>query len=159
MDAPQIRDLFASAMTMYRLERLPAYGPAPQETPQALAQWCDAVRTWTGQGRIVQRVRLLTEPPTDYMRYQLSTAFLDQVEAGEDVRILVSSSAWPDGVTLQQDHWLINGNTLLVLDHSKDGALAFADLVDDEAAVATARGLRDLALGVAVPYTRYVQDG
>lgn len=156
MTAPQIADLFATATTMVRLERLPAYGTIPSRPSYDLTEWCESVRTWTEQGCTVQRVRVLTDPVTDFMRYQLEHVYPALMEAGEDVRVLVETATAPPSTLTRQDFWLIDNATLLLLDHSRDGRLVFVDLVDDSALIGQARAIADRALGAAVPVT---EDG
>jgi len=52
----------------------------------------DAVRA----GKVFQRVHVVREPLTDYLRYEFGWSYPPYVEAGEDIRILVAQAgSWP----------------------------------------------------------------
>ena len=46
-------------------------------------------------GKVFQRVHVVTEPLTDYLRYELGWSYPPNVEAGEDIRILSRAESGP----------------------------------------------------------------
>jgi len=102
----------------------------------------------------MQRVHVVTEPLSDYLRFEI-TGYRLNVEAGEDVRILPRRATGelelPD-----HDFWLFDGLRVACMRYDGDGAYLGAELVDDAAAVARYCAWRDVALGAAIPYDRYV---
>ena len=47
-------------------------------------------------GKVFQRVHVVTEPLTDYLRYELGWSYPPNIEAGEDIRILPTQQGrWP----------------------------------------------------------------
>src|SRR5580698_9551400 len=54
--------------------------------------WLDEMRRNRAEGRVWQRVRMLTDPLTEYLKWMLDTTFLN-VDAGEDIRWLAQSHA------------------------------------------------------------------
>jgi len=112
--------------------------------------WVDEVKAGTAVGRSYQRVRGLTDPLTDYLRFELSFTHLN-VDAGEDVRLL------PAGQTRElpaEDFWLFDDEQVLTMRFGDNG-LAGVDLVTDHARVARYREIRDIAWQNAVPFREY----
>src|SRR4051794_39747787 len=69
--------------------------------------WQVTLRDHVAAGRRLARVHVLEEPLSDYVRYELQ-AYVPNVDAGEDVRVLaVRRGEWPDGVP-RHDFWLFD---------------------------------------------------
>lgn len=108
-------------------------------------EWLDLVAGHTAHGRIVQRVRVLAEPPTTYQRWLL---WGDRwhAEAGEQISYLSSRQAMAIGLPLDTDWWLFDSDQVAVMRFAAGGAPAGIDLLTSEHAVRPYRGWRDLAL-------------
>lgn len=119
-----------------------------------LRPWLDDVRTATQAGKRFERVRMMTEPPTEYLRWQLEVTPAN-IEAGEIMRILPESVArslrLPD-----HDFWLFDDERVAVLHFTVDD-LKGAEIITDPAAVSQYRSWRDLAIRHSVPFDEYGQ--
>ena len=85
---------------VFRLETLDWYDAPNEHEPYArfLAgepvdpawrePWKRLVRGVRASGRIMERVHVVSEPVSDYIRFELLHVYPANVEAGEDVRIL-----------------------------------------------------------------------
>src|SRR5215218_6331364 len=103
----------------------------------------------------VQRF-LAGEPRGDYLRFEI-TGYRLNVEAGEDVRILPRQAT--AGLDLpDHDFWLFDGQQVVCMRYDGDGAFLGAEQIDDPGAAARYGAWRDVALGAAVPYGRYVAE-
>lgn len=155
----------------FRLETLQFYD-APSER-EAYARFCEdgTVQPATSQeewsrtvssGRRFQRVHVVTEPLTHYVRFECAGAYRFNTEAGEDVRLLpVPLGSWPDGVG-RADFWLFDSYRLLRMNYTPSGVMLEPELVIDPEQVVRANMVRDAALHQAVPYAEYaglVGDG
>lgn len=115
--------------------------------------WLDTVRGWSAAGKTFTRVRMMTTPPTEYLRWMLDFTHLN-VEAGEDIQ-------WIDEIVARdlgmpgQDFYLLDDRTVVLMTFDETG-VAGATVTEDNAAVAGARGWRDLALANAAPHHLYV---
>lgn len=112
--------------------------------------WLDRVRTWTANGQSIGRVRMLTDPLTDYLRFELSIT-PPALEAGEDIRFLSAEQADALGAPTE-DYWLLDDKIVLALrfgDHGVSGA----ELITDPGKVSAYRAWRDTASAAAVPFT------
>lgn len=129
-----------------------------QDDPEHVASrhaWLDGtVRASVATGRQWQRVRVVPEPLTDYLRYVLRGT-RQTVEAGEDISYLPRARAneldLPD-----HDFWLFD-DTRLVLQHFTADDRPLGGLVITEPdVVAQYRAWLDLAAQDAIPYARYL---
>src|SRR3989442_7192498 len=68
--------------------------------------WLDLVREITGTGKMVQRVRVVSEPHTDYTRWALSVSPRN-IAAGEEIRWIPRHSINPADLT-GDDYWLFD---------------------------------------------------
>ncbi|GAB3214100.1 DUF6879 family protein [Marinactinospora thermotolerans] len=156
--------------TAYRLETLQTYG-VPYELEEfrrfrsgqsrgafpGISRWIDRVRKGGGQGKVFHRVHVVSEPLSDYVRFECAWSYRHTVRAGEDVRILpVDATGWPDGLP-RSDYWLFDSSVLVWMDYAADGAFRSAELVDDPAAVVQANLWRDRAIHLSIPFTQYEQ--
>jgi hypothetical protein len=140
--------------SLWRWEAQPAYHEPDEAEPFArwlagepddlawLSGWLDQVRTASSAGRRYERVRRLTEPPTDYLRWSLSVAPAN-IAAGEDVRLLTEHRATALGLPTY-DYVIVDDRVVARMEFGDTGFVG-ARLVDDPATVARHRTWRDLA--------------
>lgn len=157
----------------YRLETLQSYGSSGEDTSLAAflagkpyqrhpgkVAWLETVGSNVSAGRIMQRVHVVIEPPSDYLRYELTWAYQPNVAIGEDIRIipLQHGDAWPEHVP-RYDYWLFDSFDLYRMVYADDDAGTWfgAERVTDPGAVADACFWRDAALFHATPWLDYIQ--
>jgi hypothetical protein len=117
--------------------------------------WLSRVRGATASGKTVRRVRVVTEPITDYIRWEHALTSANQ-EAGEDIRWLprrlTLDIEWPvDG----NDWWLFDGRLLAVGHLRQDGSVLGSELIIDPQLVAACAQLRDRLWALAIPHDLY----
>jgi hypothetical protein len=118
--------------------------------------WLSRIRRATRSGRTVRRVRVVTEPLTDYIRWEHAVTAANQ-EAGEDIRwlprhLVPSGIAWP----LRANDWWLFDDRLLAVGHLRqDGSVLGSELIDDPRTVSTCARLRDQLWVIAVPHAQY----
>jgi hypothetical protein len=142
----------------FRLETLSEYN-VPQET-DLLARfkrgeevqmpddhpWLERVRQHTKAGRIMRRVRVVTQPLTDYLRFELSM-YRQTVAAGEDIRVCSSLEIRDFG-----DWWLFDDQVVITLDYDETGHFLGTKPGTD---VVTYCRRRDQALEYSIPFADY----
>ncbi|MFF0746585.1 DUF6879 family protein [Streptomyces sp. NPDC004111] len=165
--ARQILDYFRDgfAHTAWRLETRREYA-ADQNTdeyrrfldgvqppPDTDGPWFANARAQTGQGKRIERVRLVDEPPTDNQRYLLATT-PDNLAAGEDIRYLTRGRA--EQLQLPAfDFWLFDSRVLAVFNW--DDAERRMELTEDPGAVLRACQARDAAWHHATRYEEFAR--
>jgi hypothetical protein len=104
-------------------------------------------------GKRVERVRVVSEPHSDYTRYGLWLCRYN-LQAGEDIRYLERSQAvgLPD-----HDYWLFDSQRLYIVRFTDDDELLGAETIEDPAAVIQANLWRDAAWHRANPYHEYAK--
>lgn len=142
----------------FRLETLPEYR-VPQEV-ELLARfkrgeevrmpddhpWLERVRQHTRAGRIMRRVRVVTQPLTDYLRFELSM-YRQTVAAGEEIRVCSSPVFRRFG-----DWWLFDNRVVITLNYDEAGHFLGTKQASD---VVTYCRQRDQALEHSIPFADY----
>lgn len=58
-----------------------------------MEEWLDTVQGARAAGKCMERVHVVVEPLSDYMRYELTWWYPANVAAGEDIRIIPAQGA------------------------------------------------------------------
>jgi hypothetical protein len=140
---PEFAELFATfERSAWRLETHPVYDvdeerPAFQrfcDTDELdvgyLADWLAGVSAATDAGKQFERMRVLTDPPTDYQRFEMAVA-VHNAAAGEDIHILSDRTARSLGLPELRDFWIFDDRRVAVLHFSPTGRLLTAEIRDD----------------------------
>lgn len=122
-------------------------------------EWMALVGAATRDGRTMQRVHVVTEPLTDYVRFEVAWSYAHSIAAGEDVRIIpvAEGEAWPPDVSLN-DFWLFDDTELFDMCYDADGTWLGVTHLTDPGAVLVACRQRGAALHLAQPWVTYVRE-
>jgi len=107
--------------------------------------WLDWVHQLSSQGRLLRRVRILDDPPTDYQRFSLWGGQWN-VQAGEQIHYLARAGAAELAILTDGDWWLFDSTSLVTVQFDADGDLVRQELVTDPQIVARHCRWRDLAV-------------
>lgn len=117
-------------------------------------EWLSFIKDVTTKGVKVERARVVTEPHTDYVRWELA---LDpqNIAAGEDIRYLPRRHT--EGIVLpDEDCWLFDDERLVLsLFKPGGGSGGFAREADPDL-IARYRSACDQVWSLAVPYSQYI---
>lgn len=164
----QLREELAGfRYSLFRLETLQNYSGSSEDEAFAewrrtgrlpvtaeLEQWCVRTRQAVAVGCRVQRVHVVTEPLSDYVRFELAS-YAPNVQSGEEVRIIsVRGGRWPTDVSAG-DFWLIDARKLWTMRYAADGAWLGAEPTTDPQRLADACAQRDAALAQSVSWSEY----
>lgn len=141
----------------FRLETLPEYD-VPQEA-EMLARfkhgypvempddhpWLLNVRHHCGAARVMQRVRIVSNPPSDYERFELSL-YRHSSAAGEQIHIIEEYRRF------SEDFWLFDNQEAYILRYDRHGKFLAVEVGSD---VVAYRRIRDLALEQSIPFAEY----
>jgi hypothetical protein len=164
----EFNELFTSfGHTAYRLETLQRYDVSYEEetfaaflaghpVPPDMAknEWTSMISQAVAAGKSFRRVHVVSEPLTDYLRYEIEWSYGPNVAAGEDIRILPGQPG-PLGLP-DHDYWLFDSRDLWVMEYDGDGRFLHAEQASDPAAIVQHNYWRDQALSLATPYTDYL---
>jgi hypothetical protein len=155
--------------SVFRLEVLQSYA-APVEDLDLAAfldgkprpsnpgrdKWTATIAANRDAGKTQQRVHVVTEPLTDYMRYELTWGYEPNAKAGEDIRIIPvpGSRLWPP--LPKSDFCLFDSSELFAMIYGPDGTWRGAEPVSDPHRIVEACRWRDAALHHAVPWQAYI---
>ena len=149
----EMRDLYAAAdhgrfRTWLAGEPL---DPAAEE--EWWRPWREMMRGHREAGRTLRRLRVVSEPVTDYIWFEWRDAD-ELVKAGEDVRWLPRQQA--SGLLLPgNDLWSFDAETVVFTHLSGDGAIQGYELTRDPALVARCLTAFEAAWCAAIPHSQY----
>lgn len=159
------------ARSMFRLETLQVYrgqrdldlldqflAGKPRPPDPAKAEWTEMITSNVRAGKAVQRVHVVFEPLTDYLRFELTWGYEPNAAAGEDIRIIPvgKDSPWPADVP-QHDFWLFDSARLYDMHYDSEGVWLGAEHVADPGKIVNACRWRDAALCLGMPWATYVR--
>ncbi|MGW5454386.1 DUF6879 family protein [Nocardia sp. NPDC003979] len=125
----------------------------PDDYPVLWKEWEDLSDATTARGVAMQRVRVVTEPLTDYIRFLHAVTDRNQAH-GEDIRWLPRHWCPPEDYTT--DEWcLIDDDTLAWTLFDAEDFVGYG-LTHDPVEVARAIAIRDALWAKAVTHTDYV---
>nr|WP_221890648.1 DUF6879 family protein [Streptomyces sp. WAC07149] len=127
----------------------------PDDRSSWWSGWHDAVREATARGVVVRRVRIVSEPISDYVRYEYDCTFAN-LAAGEQVRWLPRRRT-TDVALPGTDFWLFDGTQALFHHFTGDGQLDEdgREYTDDPARVRLCAAAFEAVWQRAVPHEEY----
>lgn len=169
LDAPEWLGLFENVeRSWFRLETLQAYavGYERDEYDRFLTtgrldrpvnDWQKMITRHAQAGRALQRVHIVVEPLTDYLRYEVAAYRLNG-KAGEDIRLIpVHSGQWPAGLPTGQDFWLFDDSEVWDMHYDTEGRFLNATRSESESYRDQCRRWRDVALDQALTLGEYLR--
>lgn len=151
----------------FRLESLDNYAVGPENEPfrRFLAgqpqepdwhkPWQDFVRRSLDEGKTMARVHVVTEPLSDYLRFEVTCGYPLSVDAGEDVRIIRRPVRSPVALP-GHDFWMFNDSDVVVMDYDENGHFHGGETVSDIGEIAFYRRIRDVTMQHSIPLDDYL---
>ncbi|WP_130799349.1 DUF6879 family protein [Streptomyces otsuchiensis] len=152
----------------WRLETLPQY-LVPQEaeefsafregrslTPYTSSAYSERVSRQRSEGKQNGRVHIVSQPLSDYLRFEFSRYYRVHVEAGDSVRILdVTDRSNPlEGV---QDFWMFDQSEVVLMNYEPDGTQINREVFEVD--VSPFIEYQRIAIAQSVPFEEYVNGG
>jgi hypothetical protein len=163
----ELDELFTTfKASAWRLEVRPSYGIPDEDqsfqaflagSPQDLTwftPWTDLMNLQIRErGKRVERVRVIDQPPSDYLRWEYDLNHLN-AEAGEDIRYLPRDLACsihlPD-----YDFWIFDDVAVAFMVFAESGEFLGPVVVEDANVTRQHRTYQDTAWELATPFERY----
>jgi hypothetical protein len=118
------------------------------------AAWHALVGSVIQRGAAVRRARIISEPASDYIRFEYEVTPAANLAAGEQVRWLPRQMA-SDLALPGNDFWLFDGAAVLFNYFSGDGATAGTELRDEPAVVKLCASAFEAVWDRAMPHEEY----
>jgi len=117
--------------------------------------WIELAGTAIHRGVRIRRARVVSEPLSDYTRYEHAITEDLNIAAGEQVRWLSRDRA-PHALTVPiNDFWVFDDHTALILHHDGDGDETQRELGHDEDVVAGLHAAFEVIWAVACDHRDY----
>ncbi|MEW2163819.1 DUF6879 family protein [Streptomyces sp. NPDC007084] len=117
------------------------------------APWVALVSQTVGRGVSVRRARIVSEPVTDYIRYEHASTVVN-LQAGEEVRWLPRRRA-SDIALPGNDFWLFDNQVIRWGYFSGDGAIVGHEVSEDPAAAKLCSEAFGAVWDRAIPHDQY----
>jgi hypothetical protein len=122
----EARDQYDVAEEREELARFLAGKELPPGSPGSRA-WLAFITANMSAGRVVERVRIVSEPLTDYTRYEFA-AYRRNIGAGEQIRVLPRSVLTDaDQAWASEDFWIFDDELVAVLHYDDVGRFVGAE--------------------------------
>lgn len=150
----------------FRLETLQAYAVdyEAEEFERFLAtgrineeptDWQRMITAHTQAGRRLQRVHVVQEPLSDYLRYELAI-YAVHAQAGEEIRLIPTpGDQWPGEIPRGLDFWLFDDHDVWSMEYDAQGHFLAAQRVGDPEMVTECRRIARTALDLSIPLPAY----
>jgi hypothetical protein len=118
------------------------------------AGWSGLVRATVDRGVTIRRLRLISEPVTDYVRFEYDVTAAHNLAAGEQVRWLPRHAA--AGLLVPcSDFWIFDDQVILWNHFAGDGSWVGEQQGDDPAVAQLCASSFDAAWDRAIPHQAY----
>lgn len=115
--------------------------------------WLDVVQEITAKGVRLRRARIVSEPPSEYIRYEHSFTFTN-IAVGEEIRWLPRRSA--TGLALpDNDFWLFDDRLVQFNVFDGEGRWVHTDQTDDQKTADLCSAVFEAVWERAVPHDKY----
>ncbi|MBO8186621.1 DUF6879 family protein [Streptomyces spirodelae] len=150
----EMRDFYA---VDYEREEFDAWRAGFRHDPDDRASWwrpwLDLIQETVGRGVVVRRARIVSEPVSEYIRFEHSDTFTN-VAAGEQVRWLPRRRA-SDLALPGNDFWLFDGSLVRWNHFAGDGSSGGGEMSTDPAVLKLCASAFEAVWERAVPHGEY----
>lgn len=125
----------------------------PEDRASWWRPWLDLIQETVSRGVVVRRARIVSEPVTEYIRFEHSNTFTN-IAAGEHVRWLPRRRA-SDIALPGNDFWMFDDRLVRWNHFTGDGTSAGQEISDEPAAVKLCSEAFEAVWARAVPHDQY----
>jgi hypothetical protein len=150
----EMRDVYAVKDEAERFARFLEKGYRDHDAEAKERQsWMTMIQDATAAGKVFRRARIISEPVTDYIRYEWEGAG-PNVEAGEEIKWLPRRSA--STIALPgNDFWLFDNSTVVFTVFTGEGDVVERQLTTDPAVVQLCHSAFKAVWSIAILHREY----
>lgn len=149
----EVRDNYTDAEEAIHVRRFRAGEP---DDDSWMEDWMGLILRRTLEGQHIERVRVVSEPWSDYTKFGLNLSRLNTA-AGEDIRYMSRDRAKELDLP-EYDYWLLDAHKMCILRHDEQDVLLGADVITDPATVVEHCHFREIARHHATPRSEYISQ-
>ncbi|MGH3710681.1 MAG: DUF6879 family protein [Pseudonocardiaceae bacterium] len=150
----EMRDVYKVTDEAQRLRRFAEKGYRDHDVEAGQRRpWMTLIEKSIAAGKVFRRARIVSEPVTDYIRYEWAGTTRN-VEAGEEVRWLPRRLA--SGIAVPgNDFWLFDDSTVIFTVFTGEGQVFQRQLATDPVVVELCRSAFETVWAQAIPHRDY----
>ena len=149
----EMRDAYALDYEREEFARFLAGVPTPPSDLDWWQSWLDQIARLTSEGKTISRVRVLSEPPSDYQRWMIWAAPW-YAEAGERIAYMTQRKAYALGLP-EGDWWLLDDERAVIMGFDDEDRIEVKTLITDPGLITRYIAWRDLAVRNATTAERF----
>jgi hypothetical protein len=137
-------------------EELEAFRAGKRIDPQTYSSsYTEDLKRLRGEGKRKGRVHIVTQPLSEYLRFEFSRYYAPHVRAGEEIRILdVTNRENP--LPKVQDFWMFDRTRVVLMHYGDDGTQISRELYEGDPAPFVE--YQRIAVAESVPFSEYVTE-
>lgn len=103
--------------------------------PEFGVGWWRWLKARARENRQVYRIRVLFQPPSHYLRFEMEWAYTGNVLAGEQIRVLDLTEHERPRALVDDEFWMLDGDRAAVMSYDRSGQFSHADTAEGDDAV------------------------
>lgn len=120
-------------------------------------EWCQLVGENVQLGRVMERVRVISNPLTSYMKFEIDWRYVYSSAAGERISLLEKSKI-PKGLSGIDDYWLFDESVVIWMRYGTNGHFLRAEKETDLEVISRCQQTRTSLLSMATPMRQYLVE-
>ncbi|MEU5977439.1 DUF6879 family protein [Streptomyces sp. NPDC047315] len=137
-------------------EEFSAFREGRSLTPYTGSAYTERVSRQRTEGKRNGRVHIVTQPLSDYLRFEFSRYYRVHVQAGDDIRILDVTNR-PNPLEGVQDFWMFDQSEVVLMNYEDDGTQINREVFEGD--VSPFVEYQRIAIAASVPFEEYVNVG
>lgn len=115
----ELMEYFEEAQkSLFRWEALQEYRVEGDDDPKELQEWWHFIENKTKNGVVMQRVRLVAYPLTDYTKKEIEV-HKQSAKRGDDIRYVLEDDMYD--LEHMPDFWIVDNKTVLMMKYDMNG--------------------------------------
>ncbi|HEV3156948.1 MAG TPA: hypothetical protein VGZ00_06330 [Candidatus Baltobacteraceae bacterium] len=122
------------------------------------SKWASTIRDMVNSGKAITRLRILPDPLTAYIRYEIEWGYVFNAVAGENILLISEESASSLVGDIPNDFWLFDNTRIADMQYGEDYSFMGAILREDERETRELSGIAGTLLSKAIPLQEYLRE-
>ncbi|TJZ52918.1 hypothetical protein FCH28_17250 [Streptomyces piniterrae] len=140
----------------HEAEEFAAFREGQPMSPYTAASYTERVSRQHAEGKRNGRVHIVTQPLSDYLRFEFARYYEVHVRAGDDIRILDVTNR-PNPLEGAQDFWMFDREEVVLMNYEADGRQINREVFEGD--VLPFVEYQRIAVSESVPFEEYVSGG
>ncbi|MGW1427577.1 DUF6879 family protein [Streptomyces sp. NPDC001108] len=143
-------------LVAHEAEEFAAFREGRVIAPYATSAYTERVSRQRAEGKRNGRVHIVTQPLSDYLRFEFVRYYEVHSRAGDDIRILDVTNR-PNPLGGVRDFWMFDQNEVVLMNYEEDGRQISREVFEGD--VSSFIEYQRVAITESVPFEEYMNGG